>query len=104
MNRQPSQDRGGSTCSETAGRLIVILFLALSVAGPEVLAQEQAAPAFKDTTAWPEGPTGARIRSFLEVVNSGSVDRIKRFLNEECAKKFQEMVPLDDHISTPSDS
>jgi CubicO group peptidase (beta-lactamase class C family) len=83
----------------TAGRWIVILFLALSVAGPGALAQLQTAPDFKDATAWPEGRIGAHIRSFLEVVNSGSVDRIKRFINEECEKKFQAMVPLDDHIS-----
>jgi len=84
----------------TAGRWIVILFFALALAGPGILAQQQPAPSFKDTTALPEGSVGTRIRSALEVFNSGSVDRIKRFLNEDCAKEFREMVPLDDHIST----
>ncbi|MGE5741416.1 MAG: serine hydrolase domain-containing protein, partial [Candidatus Aminicenantes bacterium RBG_16_66_30] len=82
----------------TAVRSILILLLVLSVAGPGVFAQ-QPLPAFKDTTAMPGGPAGAHIRSFLEVLNSGNVDRIKRFLNEECDKGFRAMVPLDDHIS-----
>jgi CubicO group peptidase (beta-lactamase class C family) len=83
----------------TAGRSIVILLLVLAVAGPGVFAQQQTAPSFKDTTALPEGPVGARIRSVLEALNSGSMDRIKRFLNDECAPEFREMVPLDEHIS-----
>jgi len=33
-------------------------------------------------------------------VNSGSVDRIKRFISEECAGDFREKIPLEDHIST----
>jgi len=81
-------------------RWIFILVLSLALAGPSAFTRQQAAPAFKDTTALPDGPSGARIRSFIDVVNSGSVDRMKRFLNEECAKEFRETVPLSDHIST----
>jgi CubicO group peptidase (beta-lactamase class C family) len=84
----------------TTGRRIVILVFALALAGPGALSQSPSAPVFKDTTVLPEGPMGARIRSFIEVVNSGSADRVERFLDEECAKEFREMVPLDDHIST----
>ncbi len=80
-------------------RWIVILVLAGVLAGSGLLAQP-AAPAFKDTTALPSGPQGARIRSTLEVLNSGSVDRIKRFLAEECTKEFREMVPVDEHVAT----
>lgn len=84
----------------TTGRwIIILLFLTLAIMGPGVFAQQQPAAAFKDTTALPEGPVGARIQSALEVLNSGSVDRIKRFLNEDCEKKFRDMVPIDDHIS-----
>ncbi len=83
----------------TAARWIVILSVILAIAGPGVFGAPQSAAAFKDTTALPAGPTGAHIRSFLEVLNSGSVDRIKRFLNEDCEKKFRDMVPIDDHIS-----
>jgi len=81
-------------------RWIYALFFALALVGAGALAQQPAAPAYKETTVLPEGPTGARIRAFLDVINSGSADRIKRFLNEECAKEFREMVPLGDHIST----
>jgi CubicO group peptidase (beta-lactamase class C family) len=81
--------------------LLVTLILAVafgSAAGGS--AQQPAAPAFKDTTALPSGPQGARITSVIEVLNSGSVDRLKRFLEEECVPTFREMVPLDDHIAT----
>ncbi|MCK7518553.1 MAG: hypothetical protein MZV64_12945 [Ignavibacteriales bacterium] len=80
-------------------RPILILGLALSFLAPAVLGQPPV-PAFKDTTDLPEGPAGARIRSLIEVMNSGSVDRIKRFINEECAGDFQDRIPLEDHVST----
>ena len=80
-------------------RFIGVLFLA-AWAGLGALAQQAPAPAFKDTTALPEGQAGVRIKSLLEVVNSGSIDRIKRFISEECAGDFREEIPLEDHIST----
>jgi len=80
-------------------RFIGVLFLA-AWASLGALAQQAPAPAFKDTTALPEGQAGVRIKSLLEVVNSGSVDRIKRFISEECAGNFREKIPLEDHIST----
>jgi len=80
-------------------RFIGVLFLA-AWAGLGALAQQPPAPAFKDTTALPEGQAGARIKSLLEVVNSGSVDLIKRFVSEECAGNFREEIPPEDHIST----
>jgi CubicO group peptidase (beta-lactamase class C family) len=83
----------------TAGRWIAILLFSLALAGPGGFAQQPSAPGFRDATAPPQGPMGSRIRSFLEVINSGSADRVKRFVNEECEKEFREMVPLDDHIS-----
>jgi CubicO group peptidase (beta-lactamase class C family) len=42
---------------------------------------------------------GARIRSFIDIVDSGNVDRLKAFLNEECAQEFSKRIPLNDHIS-----
>jgi len=72
----------------------------MALAGPYTFTQQQAVPVFKDMTALPEGLMGGRIRFFIDVVNSGNVDRIKRFLNEECAQEFREMVPLNDHISS----
>ena len=81
-------------------RWIVFIALAGVLAGSGLLAQQPAAPDFRDTTALPSGPQGARIRSALEVLDSGSVDRVKRFLAEECAKEFREMVPVDEHVAT----
>jgi hypothetical protein len=80
-------------------RIIGVLFLA-AWTGLGALAQQASAPAFKDTTALPEGQAGARIKSLLEVLNSGSVDRIKRFIGEECAGNFRDRIPLEEHIST----
>jgi len=79
---------------------VLPLLFFLAFAGPYALTQQPLAPVFKDTTVLPEGQMGARIRSFIDVINSGSADRVKRFLNEECAQEFREMVPLNDHIST----
>jgi len=80
-------------------RIIGVLFLA-AWTGLGALAQQASAPAFKDTPALPEGQAGARIKSLLEVLNSGSVDRIKRFISEECAGNFRDRIPLEEHIST----
>jgi CubicO group peptidase (beta-lactamase class C family) len=83
-----------------AGRWILVLFFFVAFAGPGAFTQQPPAPSFKDTTALPEGQAGVRIKSLLEVVNSGSVDRIKGFISEECAGNFREEIPLEDHIST----
>ncbi len=95
MNQRPVPRRRGPRAFSF---LLVAVLLALAV--PLVLAQQPAAPDYKDATALPAGPTAARIRSAIEVLNSGSADRIKRFLDEECTEKFREMVPLADHVST----
>jgi CubicO group peptidase (beta-lactamase class C family) len=86
--------------SRKTARCAFILLAILASAGPQAFAQQPAAPDYQDTLAMPEGRVGARIKSVIEVMNSGSVDRLKRFLNEECAKEFREMVPLEDHINT----
>jgi len=82
-----------------ASRWIFVLMFVLTLPRPQAYAQQQPAPVFKDTTVLPEGPIGTRIKSVIDIVNSGNVDRLKRFLNEEFAKEFREAVPLDDYIS-----
>ena len=82
-----------------ANRFLGVL-LGLALAGTFVFAQPSAAPNFKDSTVMPEGRIGARIRSFIEVINSGDPDRVRRFLVQECTADFRGMVPADDHIST----
>jgi len=83
-----------------AGRWIIVLFFFIAFAGPGAFPQQTPAPSFKDTTILPEGPTGARIKSLIAVMNSGSADQIKRFISEECAGDFRDRIPLEDHIST----
>ncbi len=64
-------------------------------------AQQQAATAnFQDLAVLPEGAVGARIRSLIEVINSGDQDLIRRFLDQECTPEFRGAVPVDQHIST----
>jgi CubicO group peptidase (beta-lactamase class C family) len=86
--------------SQKPSQWIFVLFIALALAGPNAFPRQQAGPAFKDTTVLPEGPLGTRIKSFIDVINSGDADRLKRYLNEECTKKFREAFPLSEHIST----
>ncbi len=83
----------------TVTRVVFILAFCLALAAPAVFGQQPAAAAFKDTAALPEGVKGARVRSYIEVINSGDIDRMKRFLREDCAKEFQDAAPLDEHIS-----
>jgi len=84
----------------TARVSILILFLALVAAVPRAFPQQPAAPDFKDTAAMPGGQMGTRIKSAIEAMGSGGADRVKRFLNEDCAASFRDMVPLEDHLST----
>ncbi len=85
-------------CRAIIACTLTLLFI-LAPAAPRLVARQPAAPAFRDSSALPSGPGGARIRSFIETVNSGSVDRITRFLREECTREFQQSASLDDHIS-----
>jgi len=82
------------------GRWAIVLLLFLAISGPGAFTQQPPAPSFKDTTALPEGPLGTRVKSVIEAINSGSAERVKRFLGEECTKEFREMVPIQGHIST----
>jgi CubicO group peptidase (beta-lactamase class C family) len=86
--------------SKTTTRWMLVLVFALALAAPQAIAQQPAGPNYQDTTALPEGAMGGHVKSFIEVVNSGSADRIKRFLTTECAKEFREAIPAEDHIST----
>jgi CubicO group peptidase (beta-lactamase class C family) len=80
-------------------RRLAVLVLALAITVPGIKAQQPAA-SFQDSTVFPEGPTGARIKSMIEVLNAGDAARIKRFLDEECEARFRDIVPLQGHIST----
>ena len=84
----------------TTVRWVIVLFFLAILAGPGAMAQQPPAPTFKDTTVPPEGPIGARIKSLIETMNSGSAERFKRFLSEECEKRFRDMVPLEEHVAT----
>jgi CubicO group peptidase (beta-lactamase class C family) len=77
----------------------MVLFVLAALAGTGPFAQQPPAPSFTDRTALPEGPTGARIKSLIETMNSGSAERFKRFLSEECEQRFRDMAPLEEHVA-----
>jgi CubicO group peptidase (beta-lactamase class C family) len=80
-------------------RWLSVLVLALAVAVPGARGQ-QPPSVYKDSPVLPEGPTGARIKSLIEVLNAGDAARIKRFLDQECDPRFRDAMPVRDHIST----
>jgi CubicO group peptidase (beta-lactamase class C family) len=80
-------------------RWAFVLLLSLVLVGPSAIARQAAAPDFKDTAVLPEGRKGTRVRSFIEVINSGEPGRVKRFLDQECTGEFRGMVPMEEHLS-----
>jgi len=78
----------------------LLLLLSVALVFPAGFGQQAAGPGYQDSTALPKDRAGARIQSFIGIINSGDPDRVRRFLDEECAGEFRKAVPLDDHIST----
>jgi CubicO group peptidase (beta-lactamase class C family) len=78
-------------------RLIIIIILCILALQP-ALAQSPGEKGFKDNPAMPAGKMGERIQSIIETVNANDPERIRRFIQEECAPKFRDMVPMDEHI------
>jgi CubicO group peptidase (beta-lactamase class C family) len=83
-------------------RVLLICGMLLCVLGLSHAPAQQQPPttSFQDLAVLPEGPRGARIRSLIEVINSGDQDLLRRFLDQECTPEFRGAVPIDDHIST----
>ncbi|NWG14509.1 MAG: serine hydrolase [Acidobacteria bacterium] len=61
-------------------------------------AQRPAEISFQDRPVLPEGRMGERVQSLLETLNSGSPDRVRRFLSEDCDESFRKVAPVDRHI------
>ena len=83
----------------TRMRWVFTFLFCTAFIGLSAFAQPAAAPNFKDTIVMPEGQKGARVRSLIEVINSGEPGRIKNFLDQECTAEFRAMVPIEEHIS-----
>jgi len=86
--------------SKMMTRRVFLLLLSVSFVLPAGFAQPVAGPAYKDSTVLPQDRAGARIQSFIGVINSGDPDRVRRFIDEECGGEFRKAIPLEDHIST----
>ncbi len=77
----------------------VTAFLVLaSPAHQPARAQRPGEVSFQDRPALPEGRMGERVQSLLQTLNSGSPDRIRRFISEECDESFRNIAPMDRHI------
>jgi CubicO group peptidase (beta-lactamase class C family) len=80
----------------TAALSVLLLFAAFGV--PPAQSQEPGEISFRDLPAAPEGRMGERLQSLLQALNSGSPDRVRRFLGEDCEERFRNMAPVDRHI------
>jgi CubicO group peptidase (beta-lactamase class C family) len=76
--------------------LISIVCLAVIQAG---MAQRPPATDYSDSRVLPEGRRGERIRSVIDTVNSAAPESIRGFISTQCAARFRDMAPMDEHIS-----
>jgi len=77
------------------------LFIALLVCLFIVQADWTQTPAetYSDSPVMPAGIQGQRIQSLIDTLNSGDMERVRKFISSECAERFRNMVPMDEHIS-----
>jgi CubicO group peptidase (beta-lactamase class C family) len=79
-------------------KMIAALFVCLIVF-QAAWAQAPGEVSYSDSPVLPEGRRGERIRAVIDTVNSGSPERIREFINRECAESFRKIAPMDEHIS-----
>lgn len=78
-------------------RHVFIVLIILAFVFQSLWAQQPQAGEFQDNPNLPEGIKGARIQALIETLNSGSVDRLRRFLNEDCSERLRNLFPFEDH-------
>jgi CubicO group peptidase (beta-lactamase class C family) len=79
-------------------KMIVAMFVCL-VVFQAAWAQAPGEVSYNDSPVMPEGRRSERIRAVIDTVNSGSPERIREFINTECAESFRKVAPMDEHIS-----
>jgi hypothetical protein len=62
-------------------------------------AQMPGEKSYLDESVMPGGKKGERIKSLIATANSNDPDQIRRFMSEERTKKFQNIAPMEEHIS-----
>ncbi len=77
---------------------VTAILLLATLAHQPARAQRPAELSFQDRPVLPEGRMGERVQSLLQTLNSGSPDRIRRFLGEDCDESFRNIAPTDRHI------
>jgi len=73
--------------------LLICLFL-LQVS----FAQQPGETDYRDESVMPQGKKGERIQSLIDSLNANDPERIRRFMEEECAEKFRNFAPMEQHI------
>ncbi len=79
-------------------RLIGALVICLPIL-QAAWAQAPGEVSYSDSPVLPEGRRSERIRAVIDTVKSGSPERIREFINTECAESFRKIAPMDEHIS-----
>lgn len=72
--------------------ILCVLFVSLASG------QQPGEISFKDESVMPSGKKGERIHSIIDTLNSNNPEHIRRFMEEECSEKFQNLAPMDEHI------
>jgi CubicO group peptidase (beta-lactamase class C family) len=54
---------------------------------------------YKDSPIMPAGILGKRIQSLIDTLNSGDMERVRKFISTECGGKFRDFISMDEHIS-----
>ena len=71
---------------------ITALTLAASV-------QQPGETGYHDESVMPASVIGERITSLIETLNSGDPERVERYIRDECTVSFQNLVPMEEHLS-----
>ena len=81
----------------TMRKFISILFL-LFFAFQLALAQQPGEVSYHDESVMPAGIKGERIKATIAAINANDPDRIREFIKTHCTERFQNFVPMDQHI------
>jgi CubicO group peptidase (beta-lactamase class C family) len=79
-------------------RLFAVLFICLFIVQAG-WPQRQVEGDYKDNPSMPAGIQGQRIQSLIDTLNSGDMERVRKFISTECAERFRNMAPMEEHIS-----
>ena len=75
----------------------IVVLLLVTIIGPA--RGQTPAGDYRDITTLPDTPAGRRVGQLLEVLNSGELDAVRRFVESSFSPAFREAFALEDHLS-----